>query len=107
MWQDRTLEITMLYARRAGFVIDGRLRRCMTTFIFLTSLLVAINHGVERVTGAAAIGLAIRLGRLAEPRQRPDGELHPKRWINQPQGNLEVIFSEGDATSRRLGSAGR
>ena len=32
----QTLGITMVYARRAGFVIDGWLRRCLTAFIFLT-----------------------------------------------------------------------
>jgi hypothetical protein len=32
----QTLGITMVYARRAGFVIDGWLRRSMTLFIFLT-----------------------------------------------------------------------
>jgi hypothetical protein len=32
----QTLGITMVYARRAGFVIDGWLRRSMTAFIFLT-----------------------------------------------------------------------
>ena len=32
----QTLGITMVYARRTGFVIDGWLRRCLTAFIFLT-----------------------------------------------------------------------
>ena len=32
----QTLGITMVYARRAGFVIDGWLRRSLTAFIFLT-----------------------------------------------------------------------
>jgi hypothetical protein len=32
----QTLGITILYARRSGFVIDGWLRRCLTAFIFLT-----------------------------------------------------------------------
>lgn len=32
----QTLGITMVYARRAGFVIDGWLRHCLTAFIFLT-----------------------------------------------------------------------
>ena len=32
----QTLGITIVYARRTGFVIDGRLRHSMTTFIFLT-----------------------------------------------------------------------
>jgi hypothetical protein len=32
----QTLGITMVYARRTGFVIDGWLRRSMTAFIFLT-----------------------------------------------------------------------
>lgn len=34
----QTLGITMVYARRAGFVIDGWLRRSLTAFIFLTFL---------------------------------------------------------------------
>jgi hypothetical protein len=32
----QTLGITMVYARRAGFAIDGWLRRALTAFIFLT-----------------------------------------------------------------------
>ena len=32
----QTLGITMVYARRSGFVIDGWLRRSLTAFIFLT-----------------------------------------------------------------------
>jgi hypothetical protein len=32
----QTLGITIVYARRAGFVIDGWLRNCLTAFIFLT-----------------------------------------------------------------------
>lgn len=32
----QTLGITMVYARRSGFVIDGWLRRSLTSFIFLT-----------------------------------------------------------------------
>ncbi len=39
----QTLGITMVYARRTGFVIDGWLRRCLTAFIFLTFA------GAERV----------------------------------------------------------
>ncbi|MEP7203154.1 MAG: hypothetical protein ABI894_11120 [Ilumatobacteraceae bacterium] len=34
----QTLGITMVYARRSGFVIDGWLRRSLTAFIFLTFL---------------------------------------------------------------------
>ena len=34
----QTLGITMVYARRTGFVIDGWLRRSLTAFIFLTFL---------------------------------------------------------------------
>ncbi|MEO7371235.1 MAG: hypothetical protein ABIZ69_10240, partial [Ilumatobacteraceae bacterium] len=34
----QTLGITLVYARRTGFVIDGWLRRCLTSFIFLTFL---------------------------------------------------------------------
>jgi hypothetical protein len=34
----QTLGITMVYARRAGFVIDGWLRRSLTAFVFLTFL---------------------------------------------------------------------
>jgi hypothetical protein len=34
----QTLGITMVYARRSGFIIDGWLRRSLTAFIFLTFL---------------------------------------------------------------------
>jgi cyclophilin family peptidyl-prolyl cis-trans isomerase len=47
------------------------------------------------------------LGRVAEPRQLADGELNPERRIDQPQGDLEVVLSEGDAPAGRLGSPGR
>ena len=46
-------------------------------------------------------------GRVTQPRQLADGELNPEAGIDQPQGELEVVLGEGDATAgRSVGARG-
>ena len=45
------------------------------------------------------------LPRLAQPTPLADGEPHVESGIDQPEGNLEVVLSQGDATAGRPGTA--
>lgn len=44
-------------------------------------------------------------GRVAQPRQLADGELNAEARIDQPQGELEVVLGQGDATAGRPAGA--
>jgi peptidyl-prolyl cis-trans isomerase A (cyclophilin A) len=47
------------------------------------------------------------LSRLAEPTPLADGEPHVESGIDQSQGHLEVVLSQGDTATGRPGGAGR
>ncbi len=48
--------------------------------------------------------MVVELGRVPEPAPLADGEQHAESGVDQPQGHLEVVLSQGDAPTRRPGS---